>query len=154
MKVIKNNYDESDIYLKELVCEKCKSELQYDESDIHIGVFGNGHITCPLCKHENMLDEDDYHIVLTKDNVEFPSHYWHTSAETGAVDVFNNETLKDEINRAINYFRNNKDEDSWFTQRGNLSLHAYRFDGDEEYVFVATNDYYEVNIPFEKADYK
>lgn len=131
MKVIKDNYNESTIMPKQLVCEKCKSELQYDESDIHTGVFGCGHITCPLCKHENMLEYDDYNITLTKDNVEFPAHFWHTSAETGAVDVFNNDRIKKEINRAINYFRENKNEDSWFTQSGNLSLHAYRFDGDE-----------------------
>ena len=161
MKVLKDNYTEEahieeDVYTypRLCVCDECRSELEYEKSDTHIGFLGCMYLTCPLCGYENMLyDDDENGIKLTKHNVEFPVHFWHTSKETGAVDCCNNERVKDAINKAIDYFRKNKNEYHWFTASGNLYVDVTRYEGDETYEVMVTNNYYETSIPFEKEDY-
>lgn len=160
MKVLKNNYTEEmhtetmiEPYPRVCVCDKCGSELEYEKSDLHMGFLGCMYLTCPLCKNENMMEENEGTITLTKNNVEFPTHFYHTSKETGAVDCCNNKEVKDAINRAIDYFRENKEDYGYSTSCGNLYVHVCRCDGDENYDVVVSNDYYETYIPFEKEDY-
>lgn len=162
MKVLRNNFGNGKIdaietimnpYPRKHECENCGSELEYDESDIYIGVYGAAHIKCPLCNYENMLDGNENDIKLTKDNIEFPTHFHHTSKYTGAVDTCNNEYIKKRIREAIEYFRNNKNEFAWFSGSGNTMIFVYRMDDDEDYDVMVTNDYYSTTIPFEKKDY-
>ena len=162
MKVLKDNYTQSNIdeitenkkpYPRKIVCEHCGSELEYEESDLRIGFLGCAHLDCPLCNGENMIEENENTITLTKENVEFPTHFWHTSKETGAVDCCDNENVKNAVNKAINYFRENKNELYWFTATGNLYVGVSRYEGDESYEIVVTNNYYETSIPFEREDY-
>ena len=160
MKVLKNNFIE-EVYIKENVnpyprehiCDSCGSELEYEKSDLHMGFLGCMYLTCPLCNSENMVEENEGCITLTKDNVEFPTHFWHTSKEAGAVDCCNNEEIKNAINRAINYFRKNKNEYHWCTCTGNLYVSVCRYEGDESYEVTVSNNYYETSIPFEDEDY-
>ena len=162
MKVLKDNYTVSNIdetientkpYPRKLTCEYCGSELEYEESDLRIGFLGCAYLDCPLCEGENMIEENENTITLTKDNVEFPAHFWHTSKENGASDCCNSSTVKNAIQRAIKYFRENKDEHHWFTAYGNLYVDVIRYEGDETYEVVVTNNYYETSIPFEREDY-
>ena len=163
MKVLKNNYNNYETttrkiervnpYPRKMLCECCGSELEYEKEDIRIGAFGCVYIDCPLCGCDNCLDDGENELTLTKDNVEFPTHFWHTSVETGAVENCNNNTVKDAIHKAIDYFRQNKDAERWFTACGNLHVCVHRFEGDESYDVIVTKDYYETSIPFEKADY-
>lgn len=166
MKVLKNNFDDEkstiktndvESYPRKLICEYCESELEYEESDITIGVLGAAHVLCPLCEYNNMLDGNENDITLTKDNVEFPTHFFHTSTENGAVDVCNNEYIKKCIGEAIDYFRNNKDEFAYFTGTGNSMIHVYRMSSDaiadNEYHIIISNNYYSTYIPFESEDY-
>lgn len=162
MKVLKNNYNEvsaniSEVniepYPRELKCEKCGSTLEYEKSDMEVGVYGAMHVLCPLCGYNNMLDGNECDVTLTKDNVEFPLHFYYSSKETGAVDVCDNEHIKKEINRAIEYFRKNKDEWHWYTDYGNLYVSVERLDGDEEYYVTVTDRTWGTYIPFESEDY-
>ena len=162
MKILKDNYTQSNIdeiventkpYPRKIVCEHCGSELQYEESDLRIGFLGCAYLDCPLCGGDNMLEENENTIALTKNNIEFPIHFHHTSKETGAVNCCNNESVKKAIERAIEYFRKNKNEFYWFTASGNLYVGVCRYDGDESYEVVVTNNYYETYIPFEREDY-
>lgn len=162
MKVLKDNFTTSNInmaiektkpYPRKLVCDNCGSELEYDKSDLRIGFLGCANLDCPLCGRENMIDDSEEAITLTKDIVEFPTHFWHTSKETGAVDCCNDEKVKNAINKAINYFRKNKNEYHWFTATGNLYVDVTRYEGDESYEIMVTNNYYETSIPFEEIDY-
>ena len=57
------------------------------------------------------------------------------------------------IQDGIEYFRANKDEYVWYTQYGDSHINMYRYDGDEEYYVVVTQDYFEACIEFEKEDY-
>jgi hypothetical protein len=162
MKVLKDNYTKSNIdetvenatlYPRKMICEHCGSELEYEKSDLRIGFLGCAHLDCPLCNGENMIEENENTITLTKNNVEFPTHFWHTSKETGAVDCFNNEEVKRCINNAIDFFRKNKNEYSWFCCYGNLYMEVRRWEGDENYEVVVSNNYYDTYIPFESEDY-
>lgn len=161
MKVLKNNYKGNRIesveyvspYPKKIICENCESELEYNKSDMTYGWLGAAYLKCPLCDYEMML-EDENGIDLTIDNIEFPTHFYHTSKETGAVDCLDNKHIKKYIHDAIKYFRENKDEFAYHTGTGNLMVHVYRFSGDEDYEIYVTNDYYIATIPFEIEDYE
>lgn len=162
MRILENNYKQSDSdkntnnlkpYPRECICNDCGSKLEYDKSDIRIGALGAIYLDCPLCKYENMIYDNENTIDLTKDNVEFPVHFFHTSKENGAVDCCNEKNVKDSIKTAINFFRKNKDEFDWYTEMGNIHISVSRYDGDKEYYVVVTNDYYSTYIPFEDEDY-
>lgn len=143
-------------YPRKCTCDSCKSELEYKKSDTRIGALGCVYIDCPLCGYENMLIENEQEIELTADNVKFPTHFFHISKETGAVDTCNNEEVKKCIRKGIDYFRNNKnDEDSytWYTTYGNLFVQIYKYSGDENYWVLVSNNYYDTYIPFEPEDY-
>lgn len=155
MKILKNNYNTvfAEDIEKELICEMCESQLEYEESDITIGEYGCAVVTCPLCGYNNYLDDGERDMTLTANNVEYPTHFHHVSKETGAVDCCNNRDIKNYIKKAIEYFRSNKDERYWFTCTGNLHIEVSRWEGDESYWVVVTKDYYDTYIPFEKEDY-
>lgn len=162
MKVLKNNYDNVNTkvnikkiepYPRIIICEKCGSELEYEKSDLRIGAFGLVYLDCPLCNHDNVLDSHEDEITLTKDNIIFPTHFWHISSENGAIDYCDNENIKKEIHRGINFLRENKERESWMTEYGNLHIDINRFDGDGNYTVFVTNDYYQTDIPFESEDY-
>ena len=161
MKVLKNNFNtETNIskpnivprYPRKYICENCESELEYNKEDIYIGVYGASHIKCPLCEYENMIDDENT-ITLTKNNIEFPTHFNYSSEETGAKKCCDNENVKKEINRAIEYFRQNKDEWHWYTCYGNLHISVDRLKGDENYDVFVTDRHWETYIPFEQEDY-
>lgn len=149
MKVLKDNYKKAEYveevvntYPKKLVCDTCGSELEYEESDMRIGALGCVFVDCPCCGRDNMIDDEEG-ITLTANNVEFPTHFWHTSKETGAVDCCNNEEIKKCVYEAIDYFRKNKNEYDWFCCYGNLYIEVRRWEGDENYEVVVTNNYYD-----------
>ena len=118
-----------------------------------MGFLGCMYLTCPLCKRENMVEENEGCITLTRYNVEFPTHFYHASKETGAADCCNNKEVKKAINNAIDYFRNNKEDYNWYTCYGNLYISVSRYEGDESYEITVSNNYYETSIPFEEEDY-
>lgn len=160
MKVLKDNNCKNKMYIQEnvvkypraLICDACSSELEYEEEDVRIGALGCAYVDCPCCGRDNLIDDEDG-ITLTKGNVEFPTHFYHTAIETGAVDCCNNKTVKEAIEKAIDYFRKNKNEFYWFAATGNLYVGVSKWDGDEAYEVVVTNNYYETLIPFEREDY-
>ena len=166
MKVLKDNYvghvkavkvkekKATKPYPRKLVCSECLSELEYEKSDLHMGFLGCIHLRCPCCGYENMIEDNEDTITLTKDNVEFPTHFYHFSKKSGAVDCCNNERVKEYIQDGINYFRKNKDEYFWSCTTGNIYVCINRCEGDENYCITESNDLYDTDIPFESADYK
>lgn len=162
MKVLKDNFNNNNNnvndqnysnYPRKIFCDECGSELEYEMSDLEMGELGCMHIKCPLCGEYIMLDGNENNITLTADNIEFPTHFFHISKETGAADACNNEEVKKYINKAIAYFRENKNEFAWYSQCGNLYVAVFRYDGDEEYHVNVSNNYYDSFIPFEAVDY-
>lgn len=155
IKVLNKKYEEkSSTYPRKMVCENCESELEYNESDLRMGEYGCVYVDCPVCGYENMMENDEHTITLTVDNIEFPIHFHHISIENGAKDAFDNQTIKKYIREAIFYFRENKDEFSWGCWiTGNLYMNVHRYVDNEEYTVTVSNDFYEVDIPFEEIDY-
>jgi hypothetical protein len=164
MKVLKDNYNVAETkhvvkhdalaYPRKMICQNCGSELEYEKEDVRDGYLGCMFVDCPLCEYDNMIDDHEDNINLTKDNVQFPTHFWHTCKENGAVDVCNNEQVKQYIHKAIDYFRKNPNEHSWCACTGNLYISVDKDEGDENYWVVVTDNYYDTYIPFEKQDYK
>ena len=84
MKVLENNYNQShqDTYIesrpypRKHICVQCRSKLEYDKQDLHIGALGSVYLTCPLCNYENMMEDHEHTMTLTKDNIEFPIHFF------------------------------------------------------------------------------
>lgn len=163
MKVLKDNYTKASAeervkkvepYPRKLICEQCGSELEYEEPDLRVGVYGCVFVDCPCCGYDNMIENHENEITLTMHNVEFPIHFHHTSKDNGAVDVCNNNEIKERIQSAIKYFRKNKDEFVWQSECGNLFLVVFRYEGEENYEVILANNYYSTYIPFEDEDYK
>lgn len=164
MNVLKNNYEPpinqnintpikaENPWPHDVVCEFCKSELEYDKSDMHVGQLGLYFLTCPCCGEEICLDFEDP-VILTVDNVDFPIHFHRTSVETGAVDICNNQHIREYLRNAIEYFRKNKHEYEWFVECGNLYIGVRKFESDEMYDVMITNDYYSTVIDFQLEDY-
>lgn len=162
MKVLKNNFNLFNLttstsnsikpYPRKIICDRCGSELEYEHSDVVIGALGGAYVYCPLCNYDNMIDSHEDEVTLTKDNVEFPKHFHYTSVNTGAVDNCDNEHITKAINNAIDYFRQNKDEFIWLTETGNLHLTVFRYEEDNDYYVVVTDNYYSTYIPFEDKD--
>lgn len=162
MKVLKDNYSTTktvktetvkEPYPRHLICEVCGSELEYTKSDMRMGAMGCMYVDCPLCGCDNLLDDNEYNIDLTINNIEFPIHFHHTSKETGALDRCNTDEIRNDLKRAIEYFRINKNEYEWHTWSGNLYVQVHRYEGDEIYDVIISNDFYSVDIPFENEDY-
>ena len=162
MKVLKDNYTniantmsvaEERYYPRKMTCEWCGSELEYDESDIKFGEYGLVFVDCPLCNKLTIAENDKNELRLTKDNIEFPTHFHLTSEETGAKPNCTNDYVRKRIREAIEYFRKNKDEFSHLSQFGDTFITVHRFSGDESYEVWVTNKFYNTVIPFELADY-
>ena len=161
IKVLQNNFkkeieeakvETEFIYPLKTTCDQCDSELEVSEEDIHIGWLGAAFVTCPCCGEETMLDEVEG-ITLTVDNIDFPVHFLHTSKDKRyCIDVSSEDIVK-EIKRAISYFREHKDEWYRYTMYGDLAIFVHRLEGDEIYAVYITKDFYETDIPFDKADY-
>src|SRR5574344_1281366 len=75
MKIIKKENEQivPSIFPFRTECEYCNTELELDESDVHIGSYGLYDYICPCCKMKNTIDDG---IDLTKDNLQFPIHYY------------------------------------------------------------------------------
>ena len=163
MKVLKDNYQKASTesrvknvqpYPRALTCEYCGSELEYEKVDLKMGTYGCIFVNCPCCGKDNMIENHEDEITLTMHNVEFPIHFYHTSKENGAVDVCNNDEIRKRIQSAIEYFRKNKDEFVWQSESGNLFLVVFRYEGDEDYEVILTDNFHSTFIGFEDEDYK
>lgn len=154
VKIKEEKAEETKPYPRKHICEWCRSELEYVESDLRIGEFGAVFIDCPCCNKGNLIDGHENEITLTMDNIEFPKHFHHTSKENGAVDICNNVEIREQIQKAIKYFRKNKDAFVWQSECGNLYLVVFRYDGDEDYEIILSNNFYSTYIPFEAEDYE
>ncbi len=162
MKVLKNNYEtraKEEIkiapYPRKHICEYCESELEYEKSDLRMGHYGVVHIDCPICGYEIMLEDNENTITLTKDNIKYPTHFWHTKKEAGATPIDDREIEKI-IKEGIYYFRNSKDKGGnfWFYGSGDAFIAMYKFEDDKNYEIIVTKDYHSTYIPFEAEDYK
>lgn len=136
-------------YPRFITCDNCGSDLEIEYSDTYIGALGCLAVKCPCCSCENTIDDG---IKLTKDNLRFPTHYFHFG---DGVKLSNEETDK-YVRECIEALRNSKNKDFYATHSGTGDTHVFvfRYDGDEEYLVYVGKGGYETNVPFEDEDYK
>lgn len=159
IKVIKNNFNQNNLNKKveekprvvHTICEHCDSELEVSEEDTHIGWLGAAFVECPCCRQETMVDELDG-ITLTRDNIEFPKHFYRTNKSLRDIMEISNEEIVNEIQRGIDHFRKNKDEYCWYTSYGDLFVIVFRYKSNKEYCVLVTKDFYDTEIPFGTED--
>ena len=159
IKVIQNNFNQNNLNKKEEVkpkvvhtfCEHCDSELEVSEEDTHIGWLGAAFVKCPCCGQETIVNELDG-ITLTRDNIEFPRHFYKTNKSLRDVIEITNEGIVNEIQKGIDYFRKNKDEYCWYTSYGDLFVIVFRYKNNKEYSVLVTKDFYDTDIPFGTED--
>lgn len=154
MKIIRDCYNETTenkVVPKEITCECCHSVFEYEPTDLQIGEFGCAYVTCPCCGERLWLDDVDG-AKLTKDTIVFPDHFSYSSVATGAVHV-EPAQVHEWIRKAVEYFRKNKNEFAYYAASGDTCVVVLRFDGEECYTVLVSQDYYESMIPFEAQDY-
>lgn len=159
IKVIKNNFNQNNLNKKSeakpkiihIFCEHCDSELEITKEDTHIGWLGAEFAKCPCCGEETMVDELDG-ITLTRDNIEFPTHFNRTNKNLRNVLEISNEEIVNQIKRAIDYFRKNKDDYYWYTGCGDSFVIIFRYKNNKEYCVLVAKDFYETVIPFGTED--
>ena len=144
MKIIKkeNEQIKPSIFPFRIKCEYCDTELELDESDVHIGSYGLYDYVCPCCKMKNKLDEG---IELNKNNLQFPIHYY--SFENGK--EVNDEEIDKWVKKGIEYLEEHTDEYLYCTGTGNSKVFVQKLEGDNVYSITVCKNYYEVEIPIE-----
>ena len=142
MKIIKkeNGQIKPSIFPFITKCEYCGTELELDESDVHIGSYGLYDYICPCCNMKNKLDEG---IDLNKDNLQFPIHYY--SFENGK--EVQDEKIDKWVKKGIEYLEEHTDEYLYCTGTGNSKVFVQKLEGDNVYSITMCRDYYEVEIP-------
>ena len=150
MRILNKEKEKSISWPQKVVCEYCETELEIDKEDIIIGVLGMPYIKCPVCKRmANVMDYGIDGIDITKDNIEFPRHFFHS---IDGVDLTNDE-IREYIGHGIEYFRRNPDSFCYETGTGNTHIMINNYSGDKNYYVVVTKDYYDTFIPYEAEDY-
>ena len=144
---VKQKQGESKPKTYKITCEHCDSELVVEDDDIQVGAYGAGYVVCPCCGEETYADELADYFPLTKDNVEFPTHYY--SFNNGV--HIDDDTINKWVKKCIEKFDPN-DENDWcrFTGSGNTMVFVSKLDEDEEYDVYVCKNYYETFIPFNK----
>ena len=123
-------------------CEYCNTELEIDESDVYIGSYGFYDYVCPCCKMKNELDEG---IDLTKDNLQFPIHYYSFKDGKNISGVEINKWVK----QCIEYLENHKDEYIYYIGTRNTKVFVQKVEGDNTYSITVCKGYYGVEITIE-----
>ena len=150
IKVLKDNSNNIEVkeeniamFPLKIKCSECDSELEITEEDTHIGWMGARFITCPCCGEESMVDELDG-ITLTKDNVEFPTHYYSFNK---AVNI-DDDTINKWVKECIERFDPN-DENDWvrYIGSGDTMVFVFKFDEDTGYNVYVCKNCYETFIP-------
>lgn len=141
MRLIKSNSIEPE-YPKRHICEGCGAELEYDKEDVHIGWMGCEYVTCPACDNETVVSDQRV----------FPptweTTFHHTSAETGAIDIKDNEVQK-YVKKVTERLCSNeyKPGEFYITGTGNLLVLGIKWE-DSVDIYI-TKDYWGDSIAFE-----
>lgn len=142
MRVIKSQVKNSE-YPKQIQCEYCGAELEYELQDEHIGWMGCKYITCPECKQLNCVNED------RQLKPTFPVTFHHVDSVCGeAVEIGNEQTQK-YVDEVVKYLAT-QDDNCAHTGTGNTMVFGTKYDDGID-VYVAKNYWNDTLMP---EDYK
>lgn len=83
----------------DMTCGNCKSKLEFEESDVHYGEYGNGFIKCPNCNHQNKAH--GFEIDITPENFEYNEHCRFVKSHSVMFPHIIQEKIKGLINHLI-----------------------------------------------------
>lgn len=153
MKIIENNYNNSKSLVKkpaEFTCEHCLSVIEVEPDELHEGWLGALYFTCPVCGKESMTDIEAE--LPTKDNIEFPKHFNKSSADSGAVDV-SDENIQKDIRKLCNKLWDKTNEKDYIMSgTGNMVIFVENYAGDGTYKITVCKDYWEGEVKANPAD--
>ena len=149
IKVIKQNREDT-LFPKRIQCEYCGSTLEIERDDVVTKQLGIPFVLCPVCNQYTAADIEELYKNLTKDNIEFPNdfHDFHNGVDVTPKDI------REFIDRAIRWFRDNPDAFVYETGTGNCRVSVFNYSGDEEYEVNVEKGYWSTNIPYEAEDYR
>lgn len=135
-------------------CEKCGTIFEIESTqDIENGIYGIAYVTCPVCgKKTDSCNVDDlkkFDKEITAENIEFPTDF---SDNKDGVETSPNE-IKEEIRKAISFFRRYPDEFAHYTCGGDTAVCVYNVSTDNNYYVVVAKGYFDTYIPYQKEDY-
>lgn len=127
-----NETEKSNVY----TCEHCKSKIQVEESDKTIGEYGLKFFDCPCCNKKSCTNES---INLTKDNIEYPLHFY--IRDNGDIlDDKNKDGITYEIRRMCNMLWENTDMQYTFTQIHGVTIFVLNMAGEGIYdIYICKN---------------
>lgn len=149
MKIIRDNYNRTtnNDFPARVICEHCNSDLLIDESDVTIGVQGIYHYICPCCQEDNTIDEMEG-LIITKDNLEFPTHFFHFDYEKTY-------PTPEDIKKTIKELIGRTDTREHLVYTAGRSLYVVeRNDEEDGFMVSVAPNYYSVNIEFTDEDYR
>ena len=141
--------------MKIINCPHCDSVIAYKNCDIKYGALGVPFITCPCCGDNFDLGNEEP-IVLTRDNVRFPEHYYKFDNDDDDGVKVTDKQVDAYVRQCIDTFRNaaSNNFNALRIGGGDTEVFVFKYDGDEEYVVYVGKNGYETNIPFEDVDYR
>ena len=134
--------DESKPKTYKITCEHCNSELEVEDDDIQVGAYGMGYVVCPCCGEETYADELADYFSLTKENVEFPTHYYSFNK---AVNI-DDDTINKLVKECIERFDPN-DENDYVRCIGSGNTMVFVFKMVDEYEIYVCKNYQETSLP-------
>lgn len=142
MRVIKSQVKKSE-YPKQIQCEYCGAELEYELQDEHIGWMGCKYITCPECNEESCVNEN------RQLKPTYPITFHKMDAVNGeAVEIGDEQTQK-YVDEVVKYLATH-DDDYANTGTGNTMVFGFKYDDGID-VYVAKNYWNDTLMP---EDYK
>ena len=135
MKIIQNNYNESEEY----ICEECNSVFVYDDYDIKFDDFkGEEYVICPCCGHKCITFTP-----VAENNIEFPKSFYQFGVCDGAIKIDDKE-ITFWIKDCINWLKDNPNES--FKYRGSGDTFVCVFNHDDEYYVMVAKNYFNCSI--------
>ena len=148
MRVIREKKTNNE-FPKEIICERCGSDLEIDKYDIKEGYLGQAYVECPVCGEKTYNGLEDYNKDITIDSVKYPDNFY---CFKDGVKLSSDEVEK-YIKDIVGHFRREPESFVSYAGSGNSVVIGFNFSGDEEYVIIVAQGYYETSIPYDREDY-
>ena len=134
MKVISRNENKEADYPKRIICDHCGAELEYNEEDEFIEMWGMKCITCTECMKD---------VFVSDHRVEPPN--WKATFDhinSATAKELKNEDIQEYIDSCYKYLMNEaKPGDFYMTGSGDTMVFGFRYEDTVD--LYVTKDFYE-----------
>ena len=126
-------------------CEKCGKEIAFSKADITHGAYGCVMVDCPHCFKRTYVLCDEEELVLTKDNLVFPNHFYEISVNEDAENGKEKEIINQLCQEVLNELSTYKNID--YAERSFKHYLVVALKDNEETNLYVCNGYYHTAIP-------